>query len=223
MTQGFAPEQMEPEATDPAAPSGDRDGRTSPWVWVALVLLIVLILWLLWQFFGHAAWRTSKVVVSTSKTTVGAVVVRVPTFPDTTNRSANSGPTVPDVVGMPRSSAVSAVQGAGYAASVVAVYGTTHPDGTIIQQNPSGGSRLGAGGTVGMLVQYRSKGATAPMPRLIGMTQSAAEQRLATLGITPTISYSPQQTSGRVFSQWPLPGDPVVIGGDAQIQITVVP
>lgn len=229
MTQGIGPEdQVAGETPLPEESGAAEPKRVAAWQWLILALLLLLVIWLIWQYLNSSRAGQSTVVVikrEANLTPSGAGVIAPGNTEDDAAIADQSGPLVPDVVGMTRSAAISAVEAAGYRASVTDVYGSSYPASTVIQQNPTAGARLGEGETVGMLVQLRpSSKPMVTVPRLVGLSQSAAEAKLNAIGAKIVISYFPDASHpGKVKSQWPLAGDRVVKGGDVQIQITVKP
>jgi len=214
-------------------PQGPDEGRTptkrsTSWQWLALAILLLIVVWLIWQYIGGVGpgpdtTTTTPGVVSV--TPGGSAILPETNGGEVASETTGNGQAVPDVIGMSRSAAIAAIRAAGYVASATDVFGTTHPAGAVFQQNPTGGTRLEQGGTVGLLVQLRPGDApNVTVPKLIGLSQSSAESKLESLGLHAVLSYFPDSSNpGRVMSQWPMPGDPVAKGGDVQIQITVRP
>jgi hypothetical protein len=224
MTQDIGPEDETAQQTDePVDEQQDADRRSTVWAWVAIVILILLLLLCLCQYFG--AGRRGGDQTGSITSGVGVRQLIGEESPEAPDKNLDEGPVVPDVIGMTRSAAIAAVQAAGYRASVTDVFGTTRPANAVFYQNPSGGSRLDEGGTVGMLVQLRSR-PTVTVPNLKGLTQAEAERRIRALGLEVVLSYAPPTGTrkvGRTYSQWPLPGEKVDADGEIQIQITIEP
>jgi hypothetical protein len=230
MTQDIGPEEeVAEEAEAEIAEDADEpvDGR-KPVDWrtavraVIVVVVVVLILLLCRCGSGGLLGDSGRLKPSISGVQSPPIVSDESTVP---NQPYEDGPFVPDVIGMTREAAISAIEAAGYTASATDVYGTTHPANTVFQQHPSGGSRLDPGGRVGMLVQQRGK-RMVTVPNLYGLKQADAEQRIRALGLTVVLSYAPETSvrhAGRTYSQWPLPGKQVPFDGEIQIQITVNP
>ncbi|NTU71675.1 MAG: PASTA domain-containing protein [Coriobacteriia bacterium] len=228
MTQGVGPDEEPLEETTEPEEQEEKRTRSSAAPWIALAILLLIIIWLIWQYLGGVGTvPDTRSVTTSSEITVTAegpgTIEPETTEGEVATETAEAGPVVPDVIGMSRSAAVAAVEAAGYKASVTVVYGTSQPAGTVFRQNPSGGSALEPGGSVGMLVQLRpSQKPTVTVPDLVGRTEKSAKAALADLGLRPVLSYAPAfGNPGIVHSQWPLGGDDVVEGGDVQIQITV--
>jgi hypothetical protein len=228
MTQDIGPEDEALQgAEEPVDQQDSRTKRRSAWPWVALAVVLLLLIWLLWQYLEGVRNAPSGTTVTITRV--------VPATPDgdgtitemeseAVTRTVEVDSGVPDVVGMTRSAAISALQAAGYRALVTDLYGSSKPVNTVFHQDPTGGAMLEQGGTVRLLVQQRSR-PTVTMPKLTGLSQSEAERKLNALGLEIVVSYAPKgtQSAGIVRSQWPLAGDDVVEGGKVQIQINVKP
>jgi serine/threonine-protein kinase len=229
MTDDIGP-QIE-DGAEIAEPAEDdrRKRRGGVWPWIALAVLILIIIWLIWQYLGRSPGVTSvKTSVATS-----TVIPSGPGLSGGADDGGNSGsspvvsngPSVPDVVGMSQSAAVAALNAAGFKASVTTVYGTSAPSGTVTHQNPSGGSTLPSGGTVGLLV-IRSARQRVTVPNLVGRSQASAVRAVHALGLKVTLSYWPairHKKIGTVHTQWPLGGRSAVVGSDVQLQIVINP
>jgi len=234
-----APEPLDAApAVDAAPPLGDegasgeeRRRRSSAWPWIALAMLLLILIWLIWQYVG----RTPAVTDVTTTTTTTVIPV-TPAAPDAelpeTSDTDNSADTeedeggVPDVIGMTKSAARAALSAAGYSASVTTVYGDSAPANTVIHQNPSAGSVLSSGNTVGITVQRRTP-EKAGVPNFVGLSRAEATRRAKAAGFKVVISYTPFKHGGEkvgaVNSQWPPSGESQEVGGDIQLQIVIKP
>jgi penicillin-binding protein 1A len=101
--------------------------------------------------------------------------------------------TVPSVIGLDRGTAVSRLHGAGFNVSV-RIVSSDHPEGTVVGQDPTAGSRLIQTGTVTISV---ARGAPpepelVTVPNVIGRSQGAATAALTNAGFTVVISVEPQ-------------------------------
>jgi penicillin-binding protein 1A len=93
--------------------------------------------------------------------------------------------TVPSVVGLAQKDAEAALRSAGFG-SRIQVVNATDPAGTVVAQSPAGGSSVAAG-TVVTLQVSNGVPAAAAVPRVIGMSQSAATSALTSAGFTVRI------------------------------------
>jgi serine/threonine-protein kinase len=101
---------------------------------------------------------------------------------------------VPSVIGLERQAAISALHNTGFIVATVLVRSDRQP-GTVIAQDPGGGSRLILTGTVTITV---AKGAPepspapdlAPVPNVIGMQRGAAEAAIRQAGFVASVSFA---------------------------------
>jgi eukaryotic-like serine/threonine-protein kinase len=108
---------------------------------------------------------------------------------------------VPNVVGQQESPAESALQAKGFQVKVQPDPTSTQPSGTVVSQNPSGGTAP-PGSTVTITVS----GGAVPVPSVIGDSQQTANQILTTAGFSVNVqqgSGPSQYPNGTVFSQQP--------------------
>jgi eukaryotic-like serine/threonine-protein kinase len=108
---------------------------------------------------------------------------------------------VPDVVGQQETAAQSTLQGKGFQVSAKSDPNSTQPSGTVIAQNPSGGTAP-PGSTVTITV---SGGATS-VPSVVGDSQQTANQVLTTAGFAVSVQQGSgpgQYANGTVFDQQP--------------------
>jgi serine/threonine-protein kinase len=114
---------------------------------------------------------------------------------------------VPNVIGSDRSSAESAIVAAGLSVGSVTSQTSAEPSGTVISQNPSAGSRVDKGSSVSFVVS--SGGAPAPVPSVVNLERSAAEQAIRNAGFNPSVeerAVSDPAQDGIVISQNPASG-----------------
>jgi penicillin-binding protein 1A len=117
-----------------------------------------------------------------------------PTLEVCTEPSSSQLPVVPSVIGLDRQAATSALHNAGFVVATVFVQSDRQP-GTVIAQDPGGGSRLILTGTVTITV---AKGAPepsvapdlAPVPNVVGMRRGAAEAAIRQAGFVASVSYA---------------------------------
>jgi len=214
---------------DELVEEGEPKRTSSAWPWIALAIALLVIIWLIWQYVGRTP-SASDVKTTTTNTEIPVNTTGSNAANDSGSDAGSGADTgnesgVPDVVGMTRSAAEDALSAAGYSASVTTVYGDSAPANTVIRQNPSAGSVLSSGNTVGITVQRRSQ-ATATVPGFVGMSRAAATRKAEAAGFRVVISFSPQrygEKQGDVHSQWPPKGKSQVVGGDVQLQIAIKP
>ncbi len=111
---------------------------------------------------------------------------------------------VPSVIGQPVESAISALQGAGFAVGPPVQQDSTEPKGTVIGESPSGNTLQPKGSTITLSV---SKGpTTATVPDVTTFDQDTAKQTLKNSGFKVTVSKvdtTDQSQDGVVLSQTP--------------------
>jgi eukaryotic-like serine/threonine-protein kinase len=108
---------------------------------------------------------------------------------------------VPNVVGQQETAAQSELQQKGFKVSAKSDPTSTQPSGTVISQNPSGGTAP-AGSTVTITVS----GGAVSVPSVVGDSQQTANQILTTAGFAVNVqqgSGPAQYANGTVFSQQP--------------------
>ncbi len=108
---------------------------------------------------------------------------------------------VPDVVGQPESQAESTLQSKNFQVKVQPDPTSTQPSGTVISQNPSGGTA-----EPGTTVTITVSGGAVPVPSVVGDSQQTANQILTQAGFVVSVqqgSGPAQDANGTVFSQDP--------------------
>jgi beta-lactam-binding protein with PASTA domain len=96
--------------------------------------------------------------------------------------------TVPSVIGMKRQAAISALHAAGFNVAVHYAAAPREPDDTVIDQDPSAGSRLIQTGTVTITVARSGSGGEGTrVPDVIGMPEGAAVAALRNEGFEITV------------------------------------
>jgi len=141
-----------------------------------------------------------------------------PTLEVCTEPSSYQVLVVPSLIGLERQAAISALHDAGFTYATVLARSDRQP-GTVVAQDPGGGSQLIQGGTVTITV---ASGAPEPspapdlarVPNVVGMQRGAAEAAIRQAGFVASVSYAecdPDDTScndrpGVVWSQSPHAG-----------------
>jgi beta-lactam-binding protein with PASTA domain/tRNA A-37 threonylcarbamoyl transferase component Bud32 len=111
---------------------------------------------------------------------------------------------VPNTVGETESAAQSALQAKGFVVSVQSDPNSTQPSGTVVNQNPKGGTAL-PGSTVTIIVS----GGAVNVPSVVGDSQQTANQILTTAGFAVNVQQGSGPSNianGTVFSQQPASG-----------------
>ena len=146
---------------------------------------------------------------------------------------------VPSVVGRRRDDAIARLRSAGLHAAVFSVPSNS-PRGFVVAQSPHAGSKAPKGSRVRLNV---SKGApatattpttstatttattttaaTAKVPRVVGLSQAAAQRRLHAAGFRVRTAYvASSQTAGTVVAQRPAPGSTLRRGAAVRINVS---
>ena len=122
---------------------------------------------------------------------------------------------VPSVVGQPQGDADTTLRAAGFGVSITERESSTAEPGTVISQDPAGGSEAERGSTVAIVVA--KKATTAPVPNPVGTDESTAIDRIQGEGFRVSIERVPvsdEADEGTVVDQNPT-------GGRAKVGSTV--
>ena len=147
---------------------------------------------------------------------------------------------VPDVVGQPSADAHAAQKRARFDNTIVLVP-SDQPRGTVVSQAPPGGATAPQGSKVRLNVASGAGGATTgtgttattgtattsatvAVPRLVGLSQTAAQRRLQTAGLKSNVVYvASTQPAGRVVAQRPASGTTVKRGTRVRLNVSIGP
>ncbi len=129
---------------------------------------------------------------------------------------------VPDVVGIEVTEAVNRVQAAGFKVETKNEI-SDRPAGTVFEQTPSGNTNADEGSTV--LLRVSGGLGNAPVPGVVGRTQTAAESLLTNAGFVPnaTMQADPDAPAGQVISQSPAPDVEAEKGSVVEIVVSSGP
>lgn len=125
--------------------------------------------------------------------------------------SVSTGPgtaAVPDVVGMTKAEAESALTSAGFVPASASQYDLSAPVGVVMEQLPAGGDQAAAGSQVGLLVSKGRPNVSVTVPDVTGMTADEATTTLADAGLVavPVEAYVADVPKGDVAEQEPVAG-----------------
>jgi hypothetical protein len=219
--------QLDPPPDDSDGPGSARN--SSIWPWLAMAAVVIIVILFLWMFWRQPRQSTSKTQTETVQSIVVLPAARPePVVPQAAIGSSptptGAAPLVPDVLGDPKNSAVSTIERAGYAASVSETHIASKASGMVIRQNPAGGTELDSGGVVSIVVSASNITREVKMPRIVGLSQAAAESKVEAAGLVPYIMYgSSNVPNGQVISQWPPAGDLLPAGSEGFIQVQLNP
>jgi eukaryotic-like serine/threonine-protein kinase len=130
---------------------------------------------------------------------------------------------VPVLVGYPVATAEQQIRAAGFEPNVTETPDSA-PEGQVIRQTPSAGSRIEPGSSVTIVVSEGEE--TAAVPNVIGQLRPDAVTALREAGLDPTVSE--QETDvpskvGKVTDQFPPPGSEVEPGASVTIVVGKAP
>ena len=135
----------------------------------------------------------------------------------------SSGPeqvTVPDVVGDSLGEARSALEGEGLNVDVVREESGDAEPGTVLGQDPAGGTEVDEGATVTITVAEEVE--TVDVPDVTGLDQARASERLSGAGLTVDVQRRPVERPSQddvVLSQSPGGGEELERGGTVTITV----
>src|SRR4029079_2989125 len=149
-----------------------------------------------------------------SQTPVGGTQVAVDTAVSLVVSSDLPQVAVPSVVGLTQTAATTAITNAGLVVgTVTTATSTTVPAGSVISQSPLSGTQVNVGSAVSLVVS--SGLPQVAVPRVVGLTQTAATTAITTAGLVVgpvTTATSTTVPAGSVVSQSPVSGTQVNVG-----------
>ncbi|MCQ2491694.1 MAG: Stk1 family PASTA domain-containing Ser/Thr kinase [Lachnospiraceae bacterium] len=131
---------------------------------------------------------------------------------------------VPDVEGSSENNAKKTLVNSGFKVTVKEEYSDRVSEGCVVEQTPSGGSRVEKESTVTIVVSKGSNQVT--VPSLTNYTQSEASRQLSNMGLSlgkVSSAYSDSIRKGYVMSQTPSEGSKVKRGSSVNITISLGP
>jgi eukaryotic-like serine/threonine-protein kinase len=125
---------------------------------------------------------------------------------------------VPDVVGAREADAIATLRAAGLIPNAVDIF-ADEPSGTVIAQDPKGGTNIVRGSTVRINI---SKGPqTVGLPNVIGQSYDSAAEQLRRAGFTPARrDVDAEEPEGTVVAQDPEPGTLVPPGTRVTVSVS---
>ena len=126
--------------------------------------------------------------------------------------------TVTPVMGQTATSAVSRLQQDGFKTQIVRRV-STRPSGTVVGEQPAGGSKAGKGSLV--MLTVAAAATSVAVPNAVGIAQGDARDRLVTAGFTvKSVSVSSDQPVGTVVAQAPAAGQKTARGTAVRINVS---
>ena len=134
------------------------------------------------------------------------------------------GPCVaPDVVGLSQAAAAAALADAGFTVGTVTEeHSDTVPEGSVVSQEPAGGTQVACGSAVDLVISL----GPCVAPNVVGLSQAAATTTLADAGLTVgvvTFEHSDTAPEGSVIGQEPAGGTQVACGSAVDLVISLGP
>jgi len=132
---------------------------------------------------------------------------------------------VPDVVGQTEADATAAITAAGLVAGASQAPDDTVPVGSVISQDPAGGTTAPTGSTVNIVVSTGPDTSTVPVPDVTGQPEGDAQATLEGEGfvVTSTQQASPDVEIGLVISTNPSAGTEVAQGTTVEMIVSSGP
>ncbi len=137
--------------------------------------------------------------------------------------SAGGQVTVPNVIGQTEAAALARLRGTNLSPAVATTASTTVPNGLVVSETPSGGSEVGKGTRVSILVSAGP--GSAKMPAVEGLTTATAVSKLRAAGFKPATQEQPSAkfAQGRVISTDPSAGIVVLLGSPVTVLVSSGP
>ena len=176
--------------------------------------------------------------VTTQRPAAGAAVKKGSTVALTVSKGPQRV-VVPNVVGRSRDDAIARLRSAGLHAAVFSVPSSS-PRGFVVAQNPQANAKAPKGSRVRINVSQGAPAATtttattggttptttttasAKVPRVVGLSQSAAQRKLHAAGFRVRTAYvASSKPSGTVVAQRPAPGTTLRRGAAVRINVSV--
>jgi penicillin-binding protein 1A len=157
----------------------------------------------------------------------GTGVFATGTEPEESCREPGDTKTVESFIGFPRSEAVRILEDEGFNVVTEAAPTGSYPPGTVVDQDPPGGTKVAAGSTVTLYVGSEDvEEETATVPAVLGATRSDAEAQLRAAGFAVNVIIEPESSpgqakknKGRVWKQAPGGGAEHREGGTVTIWV----
>jgi penicillin-binding protein 1A len=157
----------------------------------------------------------------------GVGVFAAGTEPEESCRVPGDRKVVENFVGFPRAEAVRILEDEGFNVTVEAVPPGSYPPGTVVDQDPPGGSKVPAGSTVTLYVGSEdAEEETATVPDALGQSRSDAEAEIRAAGFNVEVIVESESSrgqakkhKGRVWKQSPVGGTEHERGGTVTIWV----
>ena len=104
------------------------------------------------------------------------------TEPEKSCREPGDRKTVENLIGFPRGQAIRILEGEGFHVVTKPAALGSYPPGTVVDQDPPGGTKVPAGATVTLYIASEEVEETATVPNVLGLTRAEAEEEIRAAG-----------------------------------------
>ncbi|HEV2754829.1 MAG TPA: penicillin-binding transpeptidase domain-containing protein, partial [Actinomycetota bacterium] len=128
----------------------------------------------------------------------GVGVFAAGTEPEESCRVPGDRKVVENFIGFPRGEATRILEDEGFDVAIEPAPLGSYPPGTVVDQDPPGGTKVRVGSTVTLYVgDEDAEEETATVPYVLEMTRSAAEERLRAAGFSVDVVVEPESSRGQ--------------------------
>jgi penicillin-binding protein 1A len=144
---------------------------------------------------------------------IGTGVFAAGTEPEESCREPGDRKVVENMIGFPRGEAIRILEGEGFDVATRAAPLGSYPPGTVVDQDPPGGTKIPAGSTVTLFIASDEVEDTVTVPNVFGLSRGEAESRIESAGLTVEVIVEREpsrgqakKNAGRVWKQAPGSG-----------------
>ncbi|HYO61721.1 MAG TPA: PASTA domain-containing protein, partial [Actinomycetota bacterium] len=144
---------------------------------------------------------------------IGTGVFAAGTEPEESCREPGDRKVVENLIGFPRGEAIRILESEGFDVATQAAPLGSYPPGTVVDQDPAGGTKIPAGSTVTLFIASEEVEDTATVPAVTGLTRAEAASRLRSAGFSVQVVVERESSrgqakknAGRVWKQAPGEG-----------------
>lgn len=192
--------------------SNDKLDKVMKWIGVGIIALILIItIFVVVRLFAGGSSNKNEETTTTAEETT----------PSQTKEDDSSKVPVPNVVGKTEEEAQAALNEVNLGYKATYQPSTTIPEGTVISQGTSAGTRVAKNTTITLSISSGPENAT--VPNVVGYDQVEASSVLESAGFKVTVkqSYSDTVESGKVISQSPVGTTSTTPGATVTITVSL--
>lgn len=192
--------------------SNDKLDKVMKWIGVGIIALILIItIFVVVRLFAGGSSNKNEETTTTAEETT----------PSQTKEDDSSKVSVPNVVGKTEEEAQAALKEVNLGYKATYQPSTTIPEGTVISQGTSAGTRVAKNTTITLSISSGPENAT--VPNVVGYDQVEASSVLESAGFKVTVkqSYSDTVESGKVISQSPVGTTSTTPGATVTITVSL--